>query len=53
MEGYEGTSVVVGDKDCEVRVVHVEDARLQVLGDLLLIRVGLDLVHLFDLLLLG
>ena len=53
MEGHEGTSVVVGDKNCEVGFVNVEDARPQVFGNLLLIRVRLDLIHLLHFLLLG
>jgi hypothetical protein len=53
MEGHKGTSVVVGDKDRKVGVVNVEETWLEVLGDLLLIRVRLDLVHLLHLLLLG
>lgn len=53
MEWHESASVVVRNKDSVVLLIHIEDAWLNITGDLLGIVVGLDITHLLDLVLFG
>ena len=53
MEGDEGSGVVIGDQNSEAGLINIKKSWLKILGHLLLVPIGLNLVHLLDLVLFG
>jgi len=46
MEWNESPSVIIRDKNSVMSLVDVKQARLEIFGDLFLVIIGLDLIHL-------